>query len=149
MPLHRTKERRMVLGPDLSSQPPAVVAHLVVALGALVVGPFALWLRKGSRGHRAVGYAWVALMAAAALSSVFIRDERLPNLFGYTAIHTLTIATFAGIGLGLWHIARRNVLRHRRTMQFTYAAAVLAGAFALLPDRYLGGLLWRHALGLV
>lgn len=138
----------MYLGPDLSAQPPAVIVHLVVAVGALIVGPVALWLRKGSRWHRAVGYGWITLMLAAALSSVFIRDFRLPNVFGYTAIHLLAVATFIGIGLGIRHIARRNVVRHRRVMQFTYGAALLAGAFALMPDRYLGGLLWHHALGL-
>ncbi|GAP38989.1 DUF2306 domain-containing protein [Piscinibacter sakaiensis] len=139
----------MYLGPDLSSQPPAVIVHLVVAVGALVVGPVALFLRKGSRWHRAVGYGWVTLMLGAALSSAFIRDFRLPNVSGYTAIHALTVATFVGIGLGLWHISRRNVVRHRRVMQWTYGAALLAGAFALRPERYLGGLLWHHALGLV
>lgn len=139
----------MYLGPDLSAQPPAVIVHLVVAVGALIVGPVALWLRKGSRYHRAVGYGWITLMVAAALSSAFIRDFTLPNVFGYTAIHLLTIATFLGVGLGIWHITRRNVVRHKRVMQLTYGAALLAGAFALLPQRYLGGLLWHHALGLM
>ena len=139
----------MFVGPSLSSQPPAVIVHLVVATGALVLGPVALWLRKGSRSHRAAGYAWITLMAAAALSSVFIRDFRLPNLLGYTAIHTLTVATFVGIGLGIWHISRRNVARHRRVMQLTYGAAVLAGAFAFLPERYLGGLVRHHTLPLL
>lgn len=139
----------MFIAPDLSSQPPAVIVHLVVATGALVLGPLALWLRKGSRWHRAAGYAWITLMVAAALSSVFIRDFRLPNILGYTAIHTLTLATFVGIGLGIWHIARRNVARHRRVMQITYGAAVLAGVFAFLPERYLGGLVRYHLLPLL
>jgi uncharacterized membrane protein len=139
----------MYLGPDLSAQPPAVIVHLVVAVGALIVGPVALWLRKGSRWHRGVGYGWITLMVAAALSSAFIRDFKIPNVLGYTAIHSLTVATFIGIGLGVWHISRRNVLRHRRVMQLTYGAALLAGAFALLPERYLGGLLWHHTLGLI
>lgn len=135
--------------PDLSAQSSAVIVHLFLAVGALLLGPLALWLRKGSRLHRGSGYAWITLMAGAALSSAFIRDFRLPNLHGYTAIHTLTLATFVGIGLGIWHISRRNVRRHRRVMQITYGAAVLAGAFALLPERYLGSLLWHHVLGVI
>ena len=135
----------MFLEPALSSQPPAVVVHLVVAAGALVLGPLALWLPKGTRVHRAAGYAWLTLMAAAALSSAFIRDFRIPNLLGYTALHLLTLATFAGIGLGVWHICRGNVARHRRVMQMTYGGVVLAGAFAFLPQRHLGGLV-REAL---
>lgn len=134
---------------SLSSLSPAIIVHLFLAVGALILGPLALWLRKGSRLHRGAGYAWITLMVGAAVSSAFIRDFRLPNLHGYTAIHTLTVATIVGVGLGIWHISRRNVARHRRVMLITYGAAVLAGAFALLPQRYLGGLLWHHALGLV
>lgn len=139
----------MYLGPDLSSQPPAVIVHLVVASGALILGPVALWLRKGSRGHRAIGYGWVTLMLAAALSSLFIRDFRLPNIAGYTPIHLLTIVTFIAIGLGIWHVARKNITRHQRAMRFSYVAVVIAGTFALLPERYLGGLIWHHMLGWV
>lgn len=131
---------------DLSAPPPAVIVHIALATSALALGPFALWLRKGSRWHRGAGYAWVTLMLGAALSSAFIRDFRLPNVFGYTAIHTLALATLVGIGLGVWHISRRNVARHRRAMQITYAGALVAGAFALLPQRTLGGLLWQHLL---
>lgn len=134
---------------SLADLSPAILVHLFLAGGALALGPIALWLRKGSRGHRALGYAWVTLVIGAAISSVFIRDFRLPNVFGYTPIHLLTIATFIGIALGLLHIARRNVTRHRRAMQLTYAAVLLAGVFALLPQRYLGSLLWHHALGWV
>jgi len=138
----------MFVSPDLFSQPPAVVVHLVVAAGALVLGPWALWLRKGSRAHRTVGYVWVTLMAAAAVTSLFIRDFRLPNLHGYTALHLLTVATFVGIGLGIWHISQRRVARHRRAMQVTYGALLVAGAFAFLPDRTLGGLLRTQILPL-
>ena len=134
---------------SLSSLSPAVVVHLFLALGALILGPVALWLRKGSRLHRGAGYAWITLMLGAALSSAFIRDFRLPNVYGYTAIHILTIVTIAGVGLGIWHISRRNVVRHRQAMQLTYVGALVAGAFAFLPQRYLGSLLWHHALGLV
>lgn len=135
--------------PHLSAQSPAVIVHLVFAVAALLLGPLALWLRKGSRAHRASGYAWVTLMAGAALTSAFIRDFQLPNLHGYTAIHSLTIATVVGIGLGIWHVAHRDVARHRRAMQLTYGSALLAGAFAFLPQRYLGSLLWHHTLGWV
>ena len=139
----------MSIPTQLADLAPAVLVHLFLAGGALVVGPVALWLRKGSRGHRGIGYAWVTLMAGAALSSAFIRDFKLPNLLGYTPIHLLTIATFAGIAIGIRHIVARNVMRHRRAMQLTYAAALLAGAFALLPSRYLGNLLWHQALGAI
>jgi uncharacterized membrane protein len=129
---------------------PVVAVHLALALAALLLGPFALGARKGSRLHRALGYAWVTLMLGAALSSAFIRDFRLPNLWGYTPIHLLTAGTFIGIGAALFAIVRRNVAAHRRAMLSAYiGGCVVAGAFALLPDRYLGRMLWHHGLGWV
>jgi uncharacterized membrane protein len=134
---------------DLSALPPAVVVHLAVALGALVLGPVALGLRKGTRGHRGLGYAWVTLMLLAAVSSIFIRDYKLPNLAGYTPIHVLTFVTIVALVGGIWAITQRQIVRHRRIMQFTYASLLTAGLFTLLPHRYLGSLLWHHTLGLV
>jgi uncharacterized membrane protein len=58
---------------------PIIAIHMSAALGALVLGPVALWARKGRtqrpRLHRAFGYAWVTLMLATALSAIFIRDR--------------------------------------------------------------------------
>ena len=127
---------------------PAIVVHLSLAAGALLLGPLALRARKGSRLHRSTGYAWVTLMAGAALSSVFIRDFGMPNLWGYTPIHILTVVTLFGITAGLIFIARRDVPAHRRAMWRTYLGGCIgAGTFALLPGRYLGDLLWHHTLG--
>jgi uncharacterized membrane protein len=81
---------------------------------------------------------------------VFIRDFRLPNLAGYTPIHILTVTTLAGLGYGIWHIVNRRVAAHRQAMWKVYLFGCLgAGSFALLPGRYLGDLVWHHALGLV
>lgn len=132
---------------ELAQASPAIVVHTAVAGAALLLGPLALGLPKGSRWHRAAGYAWITMMVAAALSSVFIRDFRLPNLWGYTPIHLLSLATFVGLGVGLWSIAHRQMHRHRRAMRITYGALLVAGLFTLLPSRMLGHLLWHHALG--
>ncbi|AKJ28244.1 DUF2306 domain-containing protein [Caldimonas brevitalea] len=129
---------------------PAILLHIGFAVSALLLGPFALTARKGSRWHRGGGYAWVTLMLGAALTSVFIRDYRLPNIAGYTPIHLVTLATFAGLGWGIWSIAHHRVQSHRRAMWATYISGCLvAGAFALLPQRYLGRLVWQQWLGLM
>ena len=135
---------------NLSSLSPAIVIHLFLALAALLLGPVALRARKGTRVHRAAGYAWVTLMLGAALSSVFIRDFDLPNVWGYTPIHILTVVTFAGIAGGLYFIARRRIAEHRKVMWGTYlGGCVGAGLFALLPNRLLGEAVWHHWLALV
>ena len=55
---------------------PVIAVHLTAALAALVLGPIALWARRGHgqpgrsvtsrpRLHRAAGYAWVSMMLLA------------------------------------------------------------------------------------
>lgn len=128
---------------------PAIAIHLSAALAALTLGPIALRLKKGQRGHRAAGYAWITCMLSAAVSAMFIRDFQLPNIAGYTLIHLLVPGTFLGIGIAIYAISHRDVFRHKRAMWITYlAGGVGAGLFALLPDRLLGNWLWHGVLAM-
>lgn len=133
-----------------STLTPAITIHIAMAGTALLLGPLALTLRKGSRGHRAAGYAWVTAMLGAALSALFIRDHGMANIAGYTPIHLLVLATFAGLARAIYAIVHRQIAVHRKAMWGTYlGACVTAGAFALLPGRLLGQLLWSQWLGWV
>lgn len=134
----------MTLIDTFAAMSTVVAIHASSAIGALLLGPLALGLRKGTPGHRAAGYGWVLLMVMAAVSSLFIRDFRLPNVAGYTPIHIVTGVAFVGLGLGLWHVMHGNVRRHRRAMQITYASLVVAGVLSLLPHRILGGFVWQQ-----
>lgn len=131
---------------------PVIAVHLTAAIAALVTGPVALWARKSAsqrpRLHRAFGYAWVTLMIVTAVSALFIRDSRLPNLSGYTPIHLLVPYVVLGLIASFWHLARKNITAHRRTMQRMYVGTGIgAGIFALLPSRLLGQLVWGQWLG--
>ena len=133
---------------------PVIAIHLSAALGALAIGPVALWARLGlkqrPRLHRAFGYAWVTLMLGAATSAIFIRDTSLPNLAGYTPIHLLVPLTYLGLFGAFMALARGNIPRHRQLMKVLYVGAcVVAGLFTLLPSRYLGQLVWHQWLGLI
>ena len=122
---------------------PLIFAHLVTAVAALLLGLLMLSRRKGTRSHRMLGWIWVALMASTALASAFIRDYRLPNLYGYTPIHGFTLAVAVMLPLAIWFIRHGNVRGHRKTMTGLYVGAcIAAGLFALLPGRFLGSLLW-------
>ena len=126
---------------------PVIAVHMSAALAALAIGPVALWARQGARPrpmlHRAFGYAWVALMVATALTALFIRDRSLPNIGGYTPIHLLILPAVAGLVRAFRKLARRDIAGHRRAMQFVYyVACVVTSLFTLLPQRYLGRLLW-------
>lgn len=133
---------------------PIIAVHLTAALGAVAIGPVALWARLGRsqrpRLHRAFGYAWVTLMLMTALSAIFIRDFRLPNIAGYTPIHLLVPFSLFSLFGAFWYLARGNIVAHRKIMQQLYlGACVIAGAFTLLPGRYLGQLVWGQWLGLL
>ena len=132
---------------------PIIAVHMTAALGALLTGPVALWARKGAvqrpKLHRAFGYAWVTLMIVTAVSALFIRDFNLPNISGYTPIHLLIPYTLLGIFGAFVFLARKDFVNHRKAMQQLYfGACVVAGAFTLLPGRYLGDLVWKQWLAL-
>ena len=125
-----------------------ILIHLGFALSALALGPLALRSRKGSPLHRAAGYTWVLLMLAAALSSLFIRNFKGLNLWGYTPIHLLSLLTFVGITSAILAVVQRRISAHRKAMWSTYlGACVVAGLFTLLPSRLLGEWLWHSTLG--
>lgn len=127
---------------------PSIAVHMTFALCAVVMGPLALWSRLGRivrpRWHRAIGYAWVTCLVGAALSALFIRGYHLPNIAGFTPIHLLIPVTLASLWRAFRYLQQGNVRGHQLTMQWTYAlACVVTGLFTLLPQRYLGQLLWN------
>ena len=127
---------------------PIIAIHMSAALGAIATGPVALWARKGARQrprlHRAFGYAWVTLMLATAISALFIRDTRLPNIDGYTPIHLLIPVVLLMLVGAFWKLARGDIRGHATLMQRLYlSACIVTGFFTLLPQRYLGNLLWK------
>ncbi|WP_439114488.1 DUF2306 domain-containing protein [Hydrogenophaga sp.] len=133
---------------------PVIAIHLSAALAALCIGPMALWARSSQaqrpRLHRAAGYAWVTLMLITAVSALFIRDFNLPNLGGYTPIHLLVPVTLGTLFLAFRHLLRGNIAGHRKNMLALYVGGcIVAGAFTLLPNRFLGQLVWGQWLGLI
>ena len=130
---------------------PIVAMHLTAALLALCLGPFAIWARRGAtvrpRLHRVAGYVWVIVMVVAAVSAMFLRDYRLPNLWGYTPIHLFVVLTVVGLYKAFSALARRDIAGHRKAMQrLYYGACVGAGIFAMLPSRTLGHIVWHQWL---
>lgn len=133
---------------------PLIAVHMSLALTAVAIGPVALWARMGvtkrPQLHRAFGYAWVTCMLGAALTGVFIRDFKLPNIGGYTPIHLLIPLTLFTLFKACRFLAQGNIVGHRKSMQGLYiGACMIAGLFTLLPGRYLGDLVWGQWLGLI
>ena len=133
---------------------PIIAIHMTAAILAIATGPVALWARKGReqrpRLHRAFGYAWVTLMLITAISAIFIKAGAGPNWNGFGFIHLLIPAVLLGLFGSFWRLFKGDIAGHRRTMQRLYfGASVAAGAFTLLPGRYLGNMVLHQWLGLM
>ncbi len=122
----------------LAGLSPAVQAHLLTALIALVAGPVQFVLPKGTRAHRVIGWIWVGAMFVTAVASLFIRDL---NAGGFSPIHIFSLMAFVSLPLGVWLARRGDVASHRQCMIGLYIGLVIAGVLAAAPGRVLWDLL--------
>jgi uncharacterized membrane protein len=108
--------------------------HALAAMAALLLGISQLALRKGGLRHKTVGYAWMALMLAVAISSFFIQDIRL--LGPFSPIHLLSLLVLFNVPYAVWAARTGNIVAHRKAMtSLFWTALVGAGVFTLLPGR--------------
>ena len=112
-----------------------IITHAALAGAAVLLGAVMLARRKGTVSHKWLGRAWVALMAAVALSSFWIFEIRRGA--GPSLIHLLSVWTLVSLALAVYFIRRGNVRAHRGFMIGTLVGLVVAGAFALAPGRAL------------
>ncbi len=127
---------------ELAASKPVIFVHAVSMIGAVALGGWLLVGRKGRSAHRVGGWAWVALMATAAITSLFIKSS-FPNVAGFGPIHLLTLLVMVMLPTGVFMARSHRVEVHRRVMQRLYVSACLvAGAFTLLPGRILGQMMW-------
>lgn len=123
----------MSLSPLLQA-PPVVQLHAFAAMAAFALGIVQLAAPKGTIPHRTLGWVWVGLMAAVALTSFRIQGIRLWG--PWSPIHVLSIVTLLSLTLGIRHARRHAVHRHRQIMIGLFAGAlVIAGLFTFLPGR--------------
>jgi uncharacterized membrane protein len=120
---------------------PAIPVHAFAAMAAFALGLVQFALPKGTLPHRTVGWIWVALMAAVAVSSFWIHQIRLVGPF--SPIHLLSILTLVMLPLAVWRAHTHKVAAHRRAMIALFAGALLiAGLFTLLPGRIMHAVLF-------
>ena len=123
----------MSLAPLLDAAP-AIPLHAFAAMSAFVLGLVQFAAPKGTLPHRTLGWIWVLLMAAVAVSSFWIHQIRL--LGPWSPIHLLSIFTLTMLPLAVWRAHRHRVTDHRRIMIAIFSGAlVVAGLFTLLPGR--------------
>jgi uncharacterized membrane protein len=130
----------MTLTPLLTASP-AIQFHATAAMAAFVLGLVQFAAPKGTLPHRTVGWIWVALMTAVAVSAFFIHQIRLWG--PWSPIHLLAIFTLAMLPLAVWLAHKHAVARHRTAMISLFIGAlVIAGAFTLMPMRVMHGVVF-------
>jgi uncharacterized membrane protein len=123
----------MNLAPLLDAAP-AIPVHAFAAMAAFGLGVVQLAAPKGTLPHRTIGWIWVVLMLAVAISSFWIHQIRLVG--PWSPIHLLSIFVLITVPLGVWRAHRHRVGDHRRIMILVFSGGlVVAGLFTLLPGR--------------
>jgi uncharacterized membrane protein len=116
----------------------ALLIHLVCALAAVPLGAFVLWRPKGTATHQLLGRTWAVLMLVVAVSSYWLRTLN----GGFSYIHLLSVLTLVSLPFGIYQAGTGNIAAHLRTMRGLYIGLVVAGGFAMAPNRKLGELLF-------
>jgi uncharacterized membrane protein len=121
---------------QLLAAPALVRLHAAAALLAIPLGALQFLLPKGDPRHRALGWAWVALMGLAAASALGITGLAGPGTWSW--VHLLVPMVAVLLPLAVLAARRGNIQRHRYTMLGLYLGALLiTGAFTLMPGRLL------------
>ena len=121
-----------------------IYAHIALALVAVPVGVFIFLTKKGTAQHKLVGRVWVVILLIVSLSAILIQEI---NPEGYSLIRLLIPWTIASLVYSIWSIKRFKKTHKRKYRQAhmysmigVYVGALLvAGAFTLLPGRFLYG----------
>jgi uncharacterized membrane protein len=133
----------MSLAPLLDASTAAIPLHACAAMAAFALGVIQLAAPKGMLAHRILGWIWVGLMTAVAISSFWIHQIRLVG--PWSPIHLLSIFTPIMLVLGVLAARRHRVHAHRITMTLIFAGAlVIAGLFTFVPGRIMHAVVFGH-----
>jgi uncharacterized membrane protein len=107
-----------------------------------------LHAKKGTGAHKTLGWIWVAAMAVAVFSALFIHGFEWIGPF--SPIHLLIPFAARGVWSGIAAARNRQVASHREHMLWMYWAALgIPLALALLPGRRLNMMLLGDEASLV
>jgi uncharacterized membrane protein len=117
----------------------AIAIHLATVLPSLVLGPLILVRRKGGPLHRRLGFIWMSMMVTTAMASFWIRAES----GAFSGIHLFSVGTLIAVPTAIWRARVRDIRAHQQIVVSLYIGLVVAGVFALEPDRAGGRFLWE------
>lgn len=117
---------------------PIVLAHMITAFGALVLGGLVLALRKGTTLHRALGAFFTATVMSTTILSFWIRREG-----ELSWIHILSALTILYVVFAIGAVIAGRVRLHRFLMFGTLISVASAAIAELMPVRLLGKIVWN------
>ena len=136
----------MSIAPLLQADP-VIQIHVATASLALVLGPFALYLRKRGRLHKTLGYVWVLAMGITAMSSFGIHSFAVIGPF--SPIHLLAVFALWSIYEAMRHVFAGRIHLHQIVMRNLYwRGVIIAGLFNFLPGRLINRMVFEDARAL-
>ena len=132
----------MSLAPLLDASP-VIQVHAFSAITAFGLGIVQLAAPKGTLPHRTIGWIWVGLMTAIAVSSFWIHGFKIIGPF--SPIHFLSIFTLVMLPIAVLQAHRHRVVTHRNAMIGIFTGAlVIAGLFTFWPGRIMHAVLFGN-----
>lgn len=137
----------MSLAPFFAA-PFIIQLHILFAMAALLLGPFALFRTRRDIWHKWTGYIWIVLIIAVSVTGLFI-PSHIAIIWHFGPIHLFSIFALSGVAEGFYHIRKGRVAKHRASMQSVWFGAMgLAGLFTLLPGRTMNRIVFGDATAL-
>ena len=130
----------MSLQPLLDA-PWVIQVHAFSAMAAFILGVVQFTAPKGTLPHKTIGFVWILLMAAIAVSSIFVRPALHPGISvtqWFSWIHIFTVITAIGLLGGTAFLLRGgpNLKKHKGPFLGIFIGGlIIAGGFAFLPGR--------------
>jgi len=111
----------------------AIQIHMLVAVGAFILGLIMFSRKKGTWAHKMTGRAFALLMFLTAFSAIFIRQL---NEGGFSWIHIFVPITFFALFETFFYIRKGNVKKHKRAVTgLFFGALLIPGFFSFMPGR--------------
>lgn len=119
-------------------------AHLATILPAFLIGTYIIIAKKGTKSHKVLGRTYMILMMTTAVITLFMESTFGFSLLGHFGpIHIFSVTVLIGCPRSYFAIKAGRVKEHAIGMITMYVGAlVVAGAFTLMPGRFLGDLIF-------
>jgi uncharacterized membrane protein len=83
------------------------------------------------------------MMVTTAIASFWIRGES----GAFSGIHLFSVGTLVAVPMAIWRARVRDIRAHQQIVTSLYIGLLVAGAFALEPNRLAGHFVWGFLPG--